>query len=258
MPAIGTSIAIRRTASSSCRLVSPPGSGVPVPGAMPGSTTSTSTERNTASQSSCASCMRLGQAGVQPAAHHLGHLEAAHPLLGHPAAASPVPASTPAGPLGRSGRHGPPRTRSAGASGVPCPMSDPNWVSPVSAWASKWITDTRPQPTARATPVMSGSAMVWSPPRITGTAPLRATRSTACSSRARDGSISPDGISTSPASTTAELDERVDAERQVGAAPSCGEVVGDPDRQRAEAAPGPVAGAAVERSADDHGAARTA
>ncbi len=43
-----------RTASSNWRLVQPPGSGVPVPGAIPGSTTSTSTERNTASQSSMA------------------------------------------------------------------------------------------------------------------------------------------------------------------------------------------------------------
>lgn len=32
----------------------PPGSGVPVPGAWPGSTTSTSTDRNTPSQSSVA------------------------------------------------------------------------------------------------------------------------------------------------------------------------------------------------------------
>ena len=40
--------------------------------------------------------------------------------------------------------------------GVPCPYSEPNWVSPVSAWASKWITDTRPHPTCRATPVDVG------------------------------------------------------------------------------------------------------
>jgi hypothetical protein len=42
---------MRRTASSNWRLVSPPGSGVPVPGAEPGSTTSTSTDKKTASQS---------------------------------------------------------------------------------------------------------------------------------------------------------------------------------------------------------------
>src|SRR6266498_155089 len=40
-PTTGSSRAQRRTASSSWRLVRPPGSGVPVPGAMPGSTTST-------------------------------------------------------------------------------------------------------------------------------------------------------------------------------------------------------------------------
>ena len=53
-PTSGSSSAQRRTASSSCREVSPPGSGVPVPGAMPGSTTSTSTDRKTPSQSSVA------------------------------------------------------------------------------------------------------------------------------------------------------------------------------------------------------------
>src|ERR1700724_3016696 len=58
--------------------------------------------------------------------------------------------------------------------GVPCPYMDPNWVSAVSAWASKWTTDTRPHPTCRATPVTSGRAMVWSPPRTTGTEPARA------------------------------------------------------------------------------------
>ena len=28
--------------------------------------------------------------------------------------------------------------------GSPCPYSDPNWMSPVSACASKWITEIRP------------------------------------------------------------------------------------------------------------------
>jgi hypothetical protein len=54
MPTTGSSSAQRRTASSSSLAVSPPGSGVPVPGAMPGSTTSMSTDRNTPSQSSVA------------------------------------------------------------------------------------------------------------------------------------------------------------------------------------------------------------
>lgn len=43
---------MRRTASRSWRALRPPGSGVPVPGACPGSQTSMSTERKTASQSS--------------------------------------------------------------------------------------------------------------------------------------------------------------------------------------------------------------
>ena len=46
------------------------------------------------------------------------------------------------------------------AIGVPCAYSEPNWVSPVSACASKWISETRPQPTCRAVPVASGSVMV--------------------------------------------------------------------------------------------------
>ena len=53
-PQIGSSHANLRTASRSCLPVIPPGSGVPVPGAIPGSTTSTSTERKTPSQSSSA------------------------------------------------------------------------------------------------------------------------------------------------------------------------------------------------------------
>ena len=45
MPASSTLPTIRRTARSSSRGSSPPGSGVPVPGAEPGSTTSMSTDR---------------------------------------------------------------------------------------------------------------------------------------------------------------------------------------------------------------------
>ena len=52
MPTTGSSKQIRRTASSNSRDVIPPGSGVPVPGAMPGSTTSMSTERKTPSHPS--------------------------------------------------------------------------------------------------------------------------------------------------------------------------------------------------------------
>ena len=59
-------------------------------------------------------------------------------------------------------------------------------MSPVSAWASKCSTLTRPQPTARATPVTSGQVTVWSPPSITGMAPGRATFSTSASSAAHE------------------------------------------------------------------------
>jgi hypothetical protein len=65
-PASGNSMAMRRTASSSWRLVSPPGSGVPVPGADPGSTTSMSTERNTASQSSIARAIASSSTSSSP------------------------------------------------------------------------------------------------------------------------------------------------------------------------------------------------
>ena len=75
---------MRRTASSSWRLVRPPGSGVPVPGADPGSTTSTSTERKTPSHPSVAMAKASSRHGVEPPGDDLGHLEAAHALLGHP------------------------------------------------------------------------------------------------------------------------------------------------------------------------------
>ena len=62
----------------------PPGSGVPVPGAAPGSTTSTSTEKKTASQSVMRDRDRLVEHVVESARHDLAHLEGPHPLLGHP------------------------------------------------------------------------------------------------------------------------------------------------------------------------------
>ena len=53
-PTTGSSRQTLRTESSSWRADRPPGSGVPVPGAWPGSQTSMSTERKTPSQSSVA------------------------------------------------------------------------------------------------------------------------------------------------------------------------------------------------------------
>ncbi len=137
----------RRTASSSCRLVRPPGSGVPVPGAMPGSTTSTSTERKTASQSSSAMSIGLGQARRRgrgrPPRSSRSYACPARPS----SPGSRARASSRAGRSAGSGHPGWRPTRSSRRIGVPCPCSEPNWESPVSAWASKWITETRPQPT---------------------------------------------------------------------------------------------------------------
>ena len=85
MPATGSSRQIRRTASSRSREDRPPGSGVPVPGAWPGSQTSMSTERKTASHSSSAISNASSRQAVSPRLHDLGHLEGPHVLLGHPA-----------------------------------------------------------------------------------------------------------------------------------------------------------------------------
>ena len=84
MPATGSSRQIRRTASSSSRADRPPGSGVPVPGAWPGSQTSMSTERKTASQSSRAISNASSRQAVEATLADLGHLVGAHVLLGHP------------------------------------------------------------------------------------------------------------------------------------------------------------------------------
>ena len=54
-------------------------------------------------------------------------------------------------------------------------------MSPVSAWASKWMTEIRPAPWCRDTPVTSGQVTVWSPPRISGIAPFAAMKATASS-----------------------------------------------------------------------------
>ena len=106
--------------------------------------------------------------------------------------------------------------------GVPCPYSDPNWVSPVSACASKWISDTRPQPTCLATPVASGKVTVWSPPRMTGIAPAAATACTASSRRCSDFSVSPEGMFTSPASPMRSSASGSTPSARCGRDPSCG------------------------------------
>ena len=120
-------------------------------------------------------------------------------------------------------------------------------MSPVSACASKWIIETRPKPRCRATPVASGSAIEWSPPRTSGTAPGRGDgvhRLLEVGQRALDLArrhLDVAGVD------HGEVLERVDPQGQCGRDPSWPQVVGLPDRLRAEAGAGAVAGAAVER-----------
>ena len=126
-------------------------------------------------------------------------------------------------------------------------------MSPVSACASKCSIDTLPKPWCRATPVASGSAMVWSPPSTRGTAPGR--RSPCARpppARAIERSTSPEYISTSPASTDPDVLQRVDAQREVRPRAVVRQVAGLPDRHRPEPGARPVRRAAVERCAHDH------
>ena len=125
-------------------------------------------------------------------------------------------------------------------------------MSPVSAWASKWIIETRPWPRTFATPLASGKAIEWSPPRTTGMAPARVTRSTAASSLGSDA-LDVAGVHLDVAGVDdPEVDEAVGAQRQRRARAVVRQVVGHPDRLRTEPGAGPVRGAAVERCAEDH------
>src|SRR6266705_2733053 len=202
MPATGSSVAILRTASSSCLPESPPGSGVPVPGAIPGSTTSTSTERNTPSHSSVA----ISNASDR---HSSSPRETISLISNERIRCSAIQASVagsgqyPRSPICRNRS---PRTAPDSISrriGVPCPYSEPNWISPVSACASKWISDARPHE------------------HVAGVA-------------------------------DAQFGQRVHAQREVRPGPVVRQVVGDPDRLRAEPGARPVRGPAVERRAEDH------
>ena len=140
--------------------------------------------------------------------------------------------------------------------GVPWPYMEPNWVSAVSAWASKWMTETRPQPTCLATPVTSGRAMVWSPPRTTGIDPERATLLHGLLEPLERGfDLAREHLDVADVDH-AQLDQGVDAQGQMGPAPVVGEVVGEPDRLGPEATSGPVRGAAVEGRPEDHRAGR--
>ena len=128
---------------------------------------------------------------------------------------------------------------------VPCESSAPKTVSPVSVWVSKWISPTGPR--RRAIARMSGSAIEWSPPRITGSAPASTTSPTIASiaSCVRTGL---------PGSTggVAEVDdaqhrEGIDAGLQVRA----GRAARGADRARAEARADAVGDQVVGRRADD-------
>ncbi len=137
--------------------------------------------------------------------------------------------------------------------GVPCPIKDPNWVFPVSAWASKWITDTRPHPTWRATPVTSGQATVWSPPRITGTAPEDGHRQHGGLQAGHGRLDLARGHLHVPDVDDTQLYERVDAQRQMGPAAVVRQVIGQPHGLRAKTRSRSVRRAAVIGGAQDHG-----
>ena len=111
IPTTGSSRQMRRTESSSCRAVSPPGSGVPVPGACPGSQTSMSTDRKTPSHSSVGDAERLGQAGVQPAVRRSRSSRRSASAARPSSPASPAAASSRAGRSAGTGRRAAPRTR---------------------------------------------------------------------------------------------------------------------------------------------------
>ena len=84
MPATGSSRQIRRTASSSWREDSPPGSGVPVPGRVAGvADVDVDGEEHRVAVVD-RDLERLVEARVEPALADLGHLVGPHVLLGHP------------------------------------------------------------------------------------------------------------------------------------------------------------------------------
>ena len=70
----------------------------------------------------------------------------------------------------------------------------------MSVWASKWISPTGPWTAAQAR--MSGSAIEWSPPSTTGTAPAASTAPTVASIARCERTGSAGRIGASPKSTT--------------------------------------------------------
>ena len=116
IPTTGSSRQIRRTASSSWRDDSPPGSGVPVPGAEPGSHDVDVHRQEDALALVGGDGERLGQALREAAVHDLGHLVASACSAPPSSPASPAAASSPAARSAGTGRHAAHRTRSVGAS----------------------------------------------------------------------------------------------------------------------------------------------
>ena len=136
--------------------------------------------------------------------------------------------------------------------GWPCPISDPNVMSPVSACASKWMTLTRPQPRARATAVAFGQVTVWSPPRISGIAPLGATVvDGGLEVAARALGVAGEHLDVAGVEHPQVL-QPVDAQRERGPRAVVRQVVGAADRLRAEPRARAVRRTAVEGCAHDH------
>ena len=154
----------------------------------------------------------------------------------------PVPASILGGQSGRTGHRAPPPDSDMSRRiGVPWPRSDPNWCRRRRRGrVVKWMTESAPTP-LRAVPVMSGRAMVWSPPRTTGMPAaghqlhrLLERHRTRCAP-----SILAGGHEAIVAGVHhSELDERVDAESERRTSAVVLEVARQPDRLRTEAAAG--------------------
>jgi hypothetical protein len=114
---------------------------------------------------------------------------------------------------------------------------------PVSAWASKWITETLPQPTARATPVTFAED--------------QGHRSLFChplddllEGGARRGRVTGEHLDVARVADV-EVHQTVGAQSEAGTGAVHGEVAGLPQRLRSEPCSGTRRGAAVERGTDD-------
>ena len=234
------------TASRS-REVRPPDSGVPVPGAMPGSTTSTSTERKTPSQSSAA----ISRASVVEASpDDFGHLEPAHALVGHPLEDGRVgPIASEAdleeavaadGSAEDEAPHGGAVTpeSAVGVSGVGVGV-EVDQGDPAEAVV---LGD------ALGGGVGDGVVAAEDDGDGSGLGDLAAGFHDSL-----EGALAVELLDADVADVDdAELAEGVDLESEVGSVAALGEVVGGADRLRSEAGAGSIAGAGVEGGSEDH------